>query len=522
LTKTAPWSAAFADYQLPPVDLLDAPPSEADVDDGAETTDNIVLVEDTLASFGISAKVVHHERGPVVTRYEVEPARGIRVSRIANLADDLALALAAIDVRVEAPVPGKSVIGIEVPNKRVAVVPLRSILETDAHRNAESKVSFGLGKDIPGHPVVADLAMMPHLLIGGATNSGKSVCLNAIIASILFQATPAEVQLILIDPKRVELTAYDGIPHLMAPIVHTAEEAADTLRKVIVEMQRRYDVFAVTGVRDMSEYNASVSPENQLPYVVILIDELADLMMQGAAEFEFSICRIAQLARATGIHLVVATQRPSVNVITGTIKANIPSRIAFAVAQQVDSRTILDSNGAERLVGRGDMLFAPVYASKPIRAQGAFISPQDIERLAEFLRAQGEPQFSIVPEWPAEGGALGRTAETDDDPLLVPAAEFVAAHDEASVSMIQRRFKVGYARAGRLIDTMERRGIVGPYEGSKPRQVLMSLAQLHVSLGHAELPPELELAHSAGSAQRGVREEHGDRAARGPSPQPAQ
>ncbi len=512
----------YADYQLPPLDLLDAPSTEAEAEHGAETTDNIVLVEDTLASFGISAKVVHHQRGPSVTRYEVEPARGIRVSRIANLADDLALALAAIDVRVEAPVPGKSVIGIEVPNKHVAAVPLRSILESDAYQSASSDVAFGLGMDIPGHPVVADLAMMPHLLIGGATNSGKSVCLNAIIASLLFRTTPAEVQLILIDPKRVELTAYDGIPHLMAPIVHTAEEAADVLRKVIVEMQRRYDVFALTSVRHITEYNVEVSPENRLPYVVIIIDELADLMMQAAAEFEFSICRIAQLARATGIHLVVATQRPSVNVITGTIKANIPSRIAFAVAQQVDSRTILDANGAERLVGRGDMLFGPVYAGKAVRLQGAFVSPQEVDRLGEYLRTQGEPQFSIVPEVPVDGAGMGGAAQGDDDALFVPAAEFAASHDEASVSMIQRRFKVGYARAGRLIDTMEMRGIVGPYEGSKPRQVLMSPSQLHVSLGLGDSSPMPELAHSMASAAPSSREEHDDRASTGAPPEPAE
>jgi len=505
-------------FQLPPLDLLDAPADEGDGEDAAETTDNIMLVEDTLASFGISAKVVHHERGPAVTRYEVEPARGIRVSRIANLADDLALALAAIDVRVEAPVPGKSVIGIEVPNKRVAIVSLRSILETEAYQNAGSKLAVALGKDIAGQPVVADMSMMPHLLISGATNSGKSVCLNGIITSILCKATPQEVQLILIDPKRVEMTCYDGIPHLMAPIVHTAEESADVLRKVITEMQRRYDVFALTAVRDIGGYNANVSVENRLPYVVIIVDELADLMMQAAAEFEFSICRIAQLARATGIHLVVATQRPSVNIITGTIKANIPSRIAFAVAQQVDSRTILDANGAERLIGRGDMLFAPVYASKAVRVQGAFTSAEEIERLVDFLRAQAEPQFSIVPEVPVEGVGAADEDEAGDDPLFLPAAEFVASHDEASVSMIQRRFKVGYARAGRLIDVMEKRGIVGPYEGSKPRQVLMPLAQLHLLLGKGERP---ELAESLASAGP-MREAHGDGAPMHPSPQSAQ
>ncbi len=464
-------------YQYPALDLLEPHEEQETKEEKAEITDNIMLLEDTLASFGVEAKVVRYQRGPAVTRYEVEPARGIRVSKIANLADDLALALAAIDVRVEAPIPGRSAIGIEVPNRTVAIVPIRSILETEKAAKATSRLCFALGKDVAGDPKLADLARMPHLLVAGATNSGKSVCLNAIITSILFRASPQEVQFIMIDPKRVELTAYDGIPHLMAPVVQTAREAADVLRKAIAEMESRYDRFALAGVRNIEEYNAQADDGDRMHYAVIMVDELADLMMQAPAEFEFSICRLAQLARATGIHLVIATQRPSVNVITGTIKANISSRIALAVASQADSRVILDCNGAERLIGRGDMLFSPIDASKPIRMQGAYVSPAEVERLVEFLRQQGEPEFSIVPELEPDEPGAELSADPVADPLFVPAAQFVLAHDEASVSMLQRRFKVGYARAGRLIDMMEKTGIVGPYEGSKPRQVLMGPAE---------------------------------------------
>jgi len=465
-------------YQHPSPDLLDASEERRSGPDEAEITDNIMLVEDTLASFGVEAKVVHYERGPAVTRYEVEPARGIRVSKVANLADDLALALAAIDVRVEAPVPGKSVIGIEVPNRTVSIVPIRAILDTEKARQAKSKLAFALGKDVTGEPRLGDLARMPHLLIGGATNAGKSVCLNAIIASILFRASPREVKFVLIDPKRVELSVFDDIPHLAAPVVHSAKEAADVLRKLIKEMDRRYDRFALAGVRNIEEYNIQAEPTERMHYLVVVVDELADLMMQAAAEFEFSICRLAQLARATGIHLVIATQRPSVNIVTGTIKANISSRIALAVASQADSRVIIDCNGAERLIGRGDMLFLPIEASKPVRIQGAYISPTEVERLVEFLRGQGEPEFDIIPEVDEEEYGTEGDMAPESDALFEAAAEFVVAHDEASVSMLQRRFKIGYARAGRLIDMMERCGIVGSYEGSKPRQVFMSPADL--------------------------------------------
>ncbi len=458
-------------YQLPSLDLLQFEPENGQGPSPQEMTDNIVLLEDTLESFGVTAKVTNYQCGPVITRYEVEPARGIRVSRIANLADDLALALATIDVRVEAPIPGKSAVGIEVPNRNSALVTLRSVLDSPAMRKNQSLLAFALGKDIAGEPVVADLARMPHLLIAGATNSGKSVCLNSIICSILFRAKPNEVRFIMIDPKRVELPAYDDIPHLLAPVVQTAREAQHVLRWAIKEMERRYDRFAIHGVRNIMEYNSDVDEDKRLPYIVIVIDELADLMMQSPSEFEFSICRIAQLARATGIHLVVATQRPSKDVVTGTIKANIPSRIAFAVASQVDSRIILDCNGAERLIGRGDMLYLPIDGTKPRRIQGCYVDRRETEALAEFIREQQEPEY-LVPPLPPEAEEKGELQEEFDDELLQEAIRLVRSHNEASVSMLQRRFKIGYARAGRLIDAMERMNIVGPYEGSKARRVL--------------------------------------------------
>lgn len=469
-------------FALPSVSML------SEVDDCVESAEmreeaaeQIIKLEDTLESFNITAKVTHYERGPVLTRYEVEPERGIRVNQVVRLADDLAMALAAVDVRVEAPIPGKSAIGIEVPNPTRATVGLRAILETDSYQRHPSKLAFALGRDIAGKAVVADLAAMPHMLIAGATGAGKSVCLHSLIVSLLMRATPDEVRLIMVDPKRVELAVYDGIPHLMAPVVHSVKQAADVLRKAIREMEKRYDQFALKGVVNLAEYNdlASMPKEHvvdefdPLPHVVIIIDELADLMMQGRAEFEFSICRLAQLARATGIHLVLATQRPSVKVITGNIKANIPSRVALAVASLHDSRTILDGQGAERLIGRGDMLYAPLDASKPRRIQGAFVERQDIERVVRHLRDQGEPRFDIIPEVPEDEEDFSGEMEASDE-LFAAAAEYVISEQEASVSMIQRRFKVGYARAGRLIDMMERRGIVGPHEGSKPRVVMVA------------------------------------------------
>jgi S-DNA-T family DNA segregation ATPase FtsK/SpoIIIE len=486
-------------FVLPSLDLLTAYPDT--MESAAmreEAAEQILKLEDTLASFGIAARVTHYERGPVLTRYEVEPERGIRVNQVVRLADDLAMALAAYDVRVEAPIPGKSAIGIEVPNETRMTVGLRGILESPQFQEHPSKLAVALGRDIAGHPVVADIATMPHLLIAGATGSGKSVCLHGIIMSLLMRATPDEVRLILIDPKRVELAVYDGIPHLLAPVIHSVKQAADVLRKAIREMEKRYDKFALKGVLNLGEYNAlaempkehAVDEFDPLPHVVIIIDELADLMMQARAEFEFSICRIAQLARATGIHLVLATQRPSVKVVTGNIKANIPTRIALAVASQVDSRTILDGQGAERLIGRGDMLYSPLDASKPRRIQGAFVARADIERVVEHLRSQGEPQFDIIPETPEEEDDYGDDLDTSDE-LYAAAVQYVVQEQEASVSMLQRRFKVGYARAGRLIDMMEQRGVVGPHEGSKPRQVLIGPHNLDAVLkGRRPLGPE--------------------------------
>ena len=536
-------------YQLPPPSLMtEYPEEEESKEDRALAAENIIKLEDTLESFGIHAKVTHYERGPVLTRYEVEPERGIRVNQVARHTDDLRMAMAAWDVRVEAPIPGKSAVGIEVPNKTRTTVGLRSLVEGHDFRDHSSSLAVALGRDIAGHPVICDLVQMPHLLVAGATNAGKSVCLHSIIVSLLMRARPSEVQLIMIDPKRVELNLYEGIPHLMSPVLHTVQQASDVLRKAIREMEKRYDQFARVSAANIAEYNfftagaqlaagrleigldtlqkrlkldepkarrlmdmmewGGVVLENleneemwrvcieendartvPLPRVVIVIDELADLMMQARAEFEFSICRIAQLARATGIHLVIATQRPSVKVVTGNIKANIPSRIALSVASQVDSRTILDGVGAERLIGRGDMLYAPIDASKPRRAQGAFVSRQEIEGIAEFCRRQGEPAYSIIPEVPEEDDYSG-DAEPGDA-LYADAVRYVVSEDEASVSMIQRRFKVGYARAGRLIDMMAQRGVVGPSQGSKPRQVLIGTAFVNAALGLAPAADEV-------------------------------
>ena len=477
-------------FALPSVSMLTDFPQEVEsAEMREEAAEQIIKLEDTLASFGISAKVTHYERGPVLTRYEVEPERGIRVNQVVRLADDLAMALAAVDVRVEAPIPGKSAIGIEVPNETRATVSLRRLLEEEQYQKHPSKLAFPLGRDIAGEPVVADLETMPHLLIGGATGAGKSVCLHSLIISFLMRATPDEVRLMMIDPKRVELAVYDGLPHLIAPVVHSVKQAADVLRKAIREMEKRYDKFALKSVVNLAEYNelarmTKEEPRDEfepLPRVVIVIDELADLMMQARAEFEFSICRISQLARATGIHLVLSTQRPSVKIITGNIKANIPSRIALAVASLHDSRTILDGQGAERLIGRGDMLYAPLDAPKARRIQGAFVPREDIERIVEYLRAQCEPDFDIIPEVPEGEEDFSGEMETSDE-LYAAAVQYVVQEQEASVSMIQRRFKVGYARAGRLIDMMEQRGVVGPHEGSKPRQVYVASGMADAAL----------------------------------------
>lgn len=471
--QPAPPPGATGDYQMPPVSLLSRPRPVKRPRPG-EDEDQAQLLEETLASFGIQARVVSVSRGPVVTRYEVQPPPGIKVSRIVGLADDISLALAAAGVRVEAPVPGKSVVGIEVPNRETSPVYLREILESEEFQQAPSRLTIGLGKDIAGKPLIADLTKILHLLIAGATGSGKSVCLNGIIASLLFKARPDEVKLMMIDPKRVELSVYDGIPHLIAPVVTDPRQAAGALRWAVKEMERRYQLLSETGARNIDAYNKSTrKPEGAdpfLPYLVVIIDELADLMLVAAADVEDSICRLAQMARAAGIYLIIATQRPSVDVITGLIKANVPSRIAFAVSSQVDSRTILDMAGAERLLGKGDMLFYPIGAPKPIRAQGAWISDQEVEALADAWRSQGEPQYiEEVLTTPAQGAGVD---EEMDDELYEDAVRLVREAGQASVSMLQRRFRIGYSRAARLIDMMEMRGVVGPYQGSKPREVI--------------------------------------------------
>ena len=477
-TDPAPPQAGYEDFELPPLELLTEAPSMEHAE--REALASVETLENALGSYGIDARVVDVERGPRVTRYEIHLPAGVRVSRVTNLADDLAYALSALAVRVEAPVPGKGVIGIEVPNADVTFVHLREILESETAQRVKSRVAFALGRDISGHPMMSDLAKMPHLLIAGATNSGKSVCLNALITTILLRARPDEVKMLMIDPKRVELSLFAGVPHLAAPVAHDAKEAAGLLRWAIREMELRYSQFADLGVRNIVGWNerAKIDEEMEpLSYIVIVIDELADLMMQAATEFETSICRLAQLARATGIHLVVATQRPSVNVITGTIKANIASRIAFAVASQVDSRTILDVNGAERLVGSGDMLYLPLDAptGKPVRIQGAYVSEHDINAVVGFLKQQGRPSYSQSAVESA-GAVVIAGKDQAEDPMFETALEYVLATKHASASMLQRKFKLGYTRAARLIDIMEERGYVGPHDGRRAREVYASSA----------------------------------------------
>lgn len=465
------------EYKLPPLTILHKSNKLRLAKLPREITENARLLEQTLNDFGIGAKVINTCQGPTVTRYELEPAPGVKVSRIVALADDIALKLAAPGgIRIEAPIPGKAAIGIEVPNKEVASVPLRDVLESQEFKTAQSRLTVGLGKDIAGQVIVADLAKMPHLLVAGATGSGKSVCINTIIASILFKATPEEVKFILIDPKMVELSNYNGIPHLMTPVVNDVKKAASALRWAVQEMERRYNLFAAAGVRDIGRYNEIMS-DDKLPLIVIIIDELADLMMVAPVDVEDAICRLAQMARAAGLHLVLATQRPSVDVITGTIKANIPSRISFAVSSQVDSRTILDMAGAEKLLGKGDMLFNLVGAAKPMRVQGAFIADDEVEALVNYLKGQAQPEYSEeITSVTEENIAAG---ERFTDELLEDAIRMVLETGQASASMLQRKFRIGYTRAARLIDTMEEMKIVGPNLGSKPREILMTSEQVY-------------------------------------------
>lgn len=465
-------------YQLPPFRLLSRPGGTGKAGDQADYMQTARKLEATLESFGVRARVLEVVRGPAVTRYEIQPDIGVKVSRIVNLTDDIALALAAKDIRMEAPIPGKSAIGIEVPNNEVSVVTMREVMETPTFMDSESKLSIAFGRDISGQTIVGNLAKMPHLLVAGATGSGKSVCINGIIASILYKAKPDEVKFLMVDPKMVELNVYNGIPHLLAPVVTDPRRASLALKKIVVEMEKRYELFSKSGTRNVEGYNAMMkdhNPDAVLPYIVVVVDELADLMMVAAGDVEDAIARLAQMARAAGIHLIIATQRPSVDVITGVIKANIPSRIAFGVSSQVDSRTILDMAGAEKLLGRGDMLFMPMGASKPIRVQGAFMSDQEVETIVNYVRDQGQAEYdeSLVPEVDDE---IHDQEEVLDE-LYDQAVQIVLEAKQASVSLLQRRMRVGYTRAARLIDSMEARGIVGPYEGSKPREVLMSIDQ---------------------------------------------
>lgn len=484
-----------ASYCFPPVSMLKESPKVDPSKETEELQTNGSILVDTLSSFGVQVKILDICRGPSVTRYEIQPAAGVKISKITNLADDLALNLAATGVRIEAPIPGKAAVGIEVPNKTRNTVCMRDLVQSNAFQTSKGKLSAALGRDIAGQPVIADLAKMPHLLIAGTTGSGKSVCINSIIISILYKANPSEVRFLMIDPKAVELTEYNGLPHMLVPVVTDAHKAAGALGWAVSEMMKRYKLFSETGVRNLSGYNALAEsqgfqdengqPMPALPQIVIIIDELADLMMAAPKDVEDSICRLAQLARAAGMHLVVATQRPSVDVVTGLIKANIPSRIALTVSSPVDSRTILDSVGAEKLLGRGDMLFAPVGVNKPVRVQGCFLADEEISSIVEFVKKTREIEYdeSVLEE--IERNAASEGGHDDGlegggeghDPMLEEAVKCVVEAGQASTSLLQRRLRLGYARAGRIIDEMEQLGIVGPHEGSKPRQVLMTYAQ---------------------------------------------
>lgn len=466
------------DYVLPSIDLLANPAHNSQQQEKSHIQATVRKLDRTFQSFGVKAKIAKVHVGPAVTKYEVYPESGVKVSKIVGLHDDIALALAAKDIRIEAPIPGKSAVGIEVPNKEISMVSLREVL--DKQNAKANKLLFALGRDISGEAIAGELNKMPHLLIAGATGSGKSVCVNGIITSILMRAKPHEVKMMMIDPKKVELNVYNGIPHLLTPVVTDPKKASRALKKIVAEMERRYDLFSDSGTRNMEAYNSYIRKQNAeanakeqqpyLPYIVVLVDELADLMMVASNDVEDAITRLAQMARAAGIHLIIATQRPSVDVITGVIKANIPSRIAFSVSSTTDSRTILDSGGADKLLGRGDMLYMPAGTSKPTRVQGAFLSDDEVERIVDHCieQQQASYQEEMIPE------ETNEVVEEVDDELYDDAVQLITEMQSASVSMLQRRFRIGYTRAARLIDAMEARGIVGPYEGSKPRSVLIS------------------------------------------------
>lgn len=478
-------------YKFPPLTLLKETKAQNAALLSAELDNTANRLVETLKSFGVETRIVEVSRGPTVTRYELQPSAGVKISKITNLADDIALNLATAGVRIEAPIPNKAAVGIEVPNKASAVVGVRGILDSPAFTSAKSKLTVALGRDIGGNAVVTDIAKMPHGLIAGATGSGKSVCINSIIVSILYKATPNEVKLLMIDPKVVELGIYNGIPHLLVPVVTDPRKASGALGWAVSEMEKRYKMFADRGVRDLAGYNRFVEqlgdPEVQkMPHIVIIIDELADLMMTAPNEVEDSINRIAAKARAAGMHLIIATQRPSVDVVTGVIKANIPTRIAFAVSSQIDSRTILDSAGAEKLLGRGDMLFSPVGSNKPNRVQGCFVSDEEVEAVVEYIKGDHSADYDddVMVEIERQA-AVEKKQKTglkedgpDEDPMLSDAIRVVVENGQASTSLLQRRLKLGYARAARIVDEMEQRGVVGPYEGSKPRKVLITMDQL--------------------------------------------
>lgn len=472
-------------YEYPPIEILSKSTKKTLKGGTRALTDTATKLQKTLYSFGVSAKVENVSVGPAITRYELKPAEGVRVNKIANLADDIALNLAAETIRIEAPIPGKQAVGIEVPNAEREAVHLREVLDSEEFQNNASKLAIALGKDASGKLQLADIAKMPHVLIAGATGAGKSVCINTIITSIIYHAKPSEVKFVMVDPKVVELSVYNGIPHLLIPVVTDPRKAAGALAWAVQEMDNRYNLFAEKGVRDLKGYNKAIENDEalgQLPQIVIIIDELADLMMVAKNDVEDAICRLAQKARAAGMHLVIATQRPSVDVITGLIKANVPSRIAFAVSSQVDSRTILDSVGAEKLLGKGDMLYFPSGAPKPSRVQGAFVTDEEVEKIVDFVKSNGTATYSEDILESIENGnktdkEIAQEASEDDDtdPFLMDAIQTVVETGQASTSFIQRRFKVGYARAGRIIDQMEERGVISGYQGSKPREVLMTL-----------------------------------------------
>ena len=471
-------------YKKPPLSLLDPIKSTDQSTDRDLIKKNTQVLQSTFKSFGVKVIIKKAILGPTITRYEVQPAVGVKVSRIVNLADDLALALAAKDIRIEAPIPGKPFIGIEVPNRATSVVSFKDVME---HQDAKAKkdpMNVPLGKDVTGSTISANLAKMPHLLIAGSTGSGKSVAINTILASILMKARPEDVKLVLIDPKMVELSVYNGVPHLLIPVVTDAKLASNALRKVVKEMERRYKLFAAGGVRNMGEYNQKVAENNQdkskpamkpLPYILVVVDELSDLMMVGGHDVEGAIVRLGQMARAAGIHMILATQRPSVDVITGLIKANVPSRISFAVSSGVDSRTILDQTGAEKLLGRGDMLYMPIGASKPERIQGAYIASDEVERVIDWVKKQQKVDYdeTMIPKKGESSSASDNGNDEPEDEFYNQAVDLVRRQQTASVSMLQRRFRIGYNRAARIVDEMEAKGIVGPSEGSKPRQVLV-------------------------------------------------